>query len=556
MPALDREFEFIIDMRKWSDERREPENKSWLDEIEVEEIAYFSKIDEESGSKIVSYSKENLFAFKEPTLNTTLIGKDYDLYCEHVECSRSWHYLKPHRRCNIDVRRYDIIIGRSLLVNLGMSLYKKTGSFAINAVSFGDGLPVFVSLDKSKKPQRIRPQCLYTESKELPTGTGSDSEDTGSSIGSHSVLLDEDILGHDDFHNYIGARFEAVCTNREKVANNLSFHSFLKRKIGGYRVLLIAEIDCKDGTNSMQPPMNYIELKSRLETGKDEHYMMRYWLQSYLAGVPMIVEGVRDSKGKLLSYEKFETSKIPEIHRGGWCETRILDFLSFILKKIFEAAKKKSGTTVQSKFDGKNRQFTGKFISNHITRIWKRELCKLDAHMDSRKPLKTESAPVFLEQVHVQKDELQFEERGKGIVTCDSVMLQNKGDTCVTYKIKTTDKQSFAVRPNLRGIEAGRSVVVTIMYNGRRPKSSNPRFLLEIARIPEEPPFEPSLFWATCHREEVAKLVLNVEFYTCSAIEMNERDANGDENTVLNGNNNLGSLGSSLTSSTSKKVNG
>ena len=55
------------------------------------------------------------------------------------------------------------------------------------------------------------------------------------------------------------------------------------------------------------------------------------------------------------------------------------------------------------------------------------------------------------------------------------------------------------MRPNLKMVELGESVDVTIIYNGRERAvsvSRRDRFLLEVARVPNMPNLEPEEFWA------------------------------------------------------------
>lgn len=107
-------------------------------------------------------------------------------------------------------------------------------------------------------------------------------------------------------------------------------------------------------------------------------------------------------------------------------------------------------------------------------------------------------------QIRVDKDLFRFAERGEGIASSESLLIENQSNSPITYKMKTTDARRFAVRPNLRVVEAGGCVDVTIVYNGRRRRSSRaPHFQLEVACVPESPSFEPTQFWAA--RKQAAK---------------------------------------------------
>ncbi len=121
--------------------------------------------------------------------------------------------------------------------------------------------------------------------------------------------------------HYRAARFEALCTNRKAVETQSCFYSIMKRRIGRHQVLFCAEIDCKLKAESKEPLSNYVELKCRQlvpEYNYDQFMSkyLRYWLQSHLANVPTIVEGVRDCRGKLVHVNRFETERLPEICKG------------------------------------------------------------------------------------------------------------------------------------------------------------------------------------------------------------------------------------------------
>lgn len=69
---------------------------------------------------------------------------------------------------------------------------------------------------------------------------------------------------------------------------------------------------------------NWVELKTSAEirTQKDEFRFERklhkFWIQSFLLGVPRIIVGFRsnDAEGRLLRVQEFETTKIPAMVRN------------------------------------------------------------------------------------------------------------------------------------------------------------------------------------------------------------------------------------------------
>lgn len=102
--------------------------------------------------------------------------------------------------------------------------------------------------------------------------------------------------------------------------------------------------------DSKPPPptthTNWVELKTSLDpqTPRDlqafERKLLKFWLQSFLLGVPKIIVGFRDHHGTLRRLEELETAKIPGIvkKRGGWDGNVAVNFgaglLGFLRDKI------------------------------------------------------------------------------------------------------------------------------------------------------------------------------------------------------------------------------
>lgn len=149
--------------------------------------------------------------------------------------------------------------------------------------------------------------------------------------------------GKEKMATYWGHKFENLClvphdlpphevqslsVRRETPVNaNSEFDIVVKTKLGKYRFVIGAEIDGVDESGK-----EYIELKTtkQIRNAWDQSIyndkLMKYWLQSYLAGVPKIIVGVRDPKGRLRNFETIETSQIPRTVRGrvAWDPAAIL----------------------------------------------------------------------------------------------------------------------------------------------------------------------------------------------------------------------------------------
>ncbi len=156
------------------------------------------------------------------------------------------------------------------------------------------------------------------------------------------------------------------------------FITFFEREVGRQKLLITSEIDCQFRDEPKKSKSNYVELKCRKDVSVASKYKLkrhvlkysRYWLQSHLVSVPTIVEGVRDSNGKLVQVNVLQTEKLPELcmqHRKdlqmGWNPTKILDFLSFMLTQIYRLCEENAGTTVRLKFDASEKSITSKLLT-------------------------------------------------------------------------------------------------------------------------------------------------------------------------------------------------
>lgn len=75
-------------------------------------------------------------------------------------------------------------------------------------------------------------------------------------------------------------------------------------------------------------PINWVELKTAATPRADrdilkyERKLLKFWIQSFLLGVPKIIVGFRSEKGILQALEELETAKIPSLvkrrGKGTW----------------------------------------------------------------------------------------------------------------------------------------------------------------------------------------------------------------------------------------------
>ncbi|XP_057762806.1 NAD-capped RNA hydrolase DXO1 [Arachis stenosperma] len=137
---------------------------------------------------------------------------------------------------------------------------------------------------------------------------------------------------------YWGYCFESLATEDptrddgegiHHVNANVEFCTVIKTKLGAHRILMGAEMDCCDSTD--EGKNFYVELKTsrELEYHTEEKYerekLLKFWIQSFLAGVPYIVIGFRDDSGRLVRTERLRTKditqrvKMKNYWQGGVC---------------------------------------------------------------------------------------------------------------------------------------------------------------------------------------------------------------------------------------------
>ena len=111
--------------------------------------------------------------------------------------------------------------------------------------------------------------------------------------------------------------------------------------IGKSQLLMAAEIDCKSDGSVAGMAQGYVELKTTKQhrSARDEqifekHKLLKFWLQSFLAGVPTIVVGFRDDDGRVLELKTLETRTIHRSVRpkGYWDPAVCFNFGTAVLE--------------------------------------------------------------------------------------------------------------------------------------------------------------------------------------------------------------------------------
>lgn len=98
--------------------------------------------------------------------------------------------------------------------------------------------------------------------------------------------------------------------------------------------------DCKP--ENRDDPINWVELKTSAELAGEksllryERKLLKFWIQSFLLGVPKIIVGFRSQDGILQRLEELETKNIPGLvkrqGKGTWDGNLCINFTAAFLE--------------------------------------------------------------------------------------------------------------------------------------------------------------------------------------------------------------------------------
>ena len=176
--------------------------------------------------------------------------------------------------------------------------------------------------------------------------------------------------------SYWGYRFERYVTNPASnptminketelaiVNPNEAFVSVLSSKIGSdITLLLAAAMDCRKRDENLDAPDCYVELKtlSCFKTDKqrrnfERYKTLKYWVQSFIVGVPQITCGFRDDDGFISHMKSFSTDELQHRGRRFWDGRKCMSFLEHILTQLVALMQdvNEVDTVVVMSWDGK-----------------------------------------------------------------------------------------------------------------------------------------------------------------------------------------------------------
>ena len=164
--------------------------------------------------------------------------------------------------------------------------------------------------------------------------------------------------------SYFGYRFEALCTGHDPstpIDANDEYVGLFNCKLGDHRLAVAAEIDCVDDSGT------YVELKtnkllaSKRLVGTFERFkMFKFWVQSYLVGLPRVIVGFRD-EDELRKVQAFDTLELPGLAAAGaqgrpsWRPQACLGFADAVLTWLREALDAADGEAYVATYDPEAR---------------------------------------------------------------------------------------------------------------------------------------------------------------------------------------------------------
>ena len=152
---------------------------------------------------------------------------------------------------------------------------------------------------------------------------------------------------------YWGYKFEDYVTSpkdptkrkdiNSPVNNKEAFCSVVRCRLDKNSLVFGAEVDCcvKSGSKTSNPPLNYIELKTsriiendRMQCSFERYKLLKWWAQSFLAGIPKVICGFRNDDGVVKKLKTFTTLEIPSLVAGSqnmWTGSVCLNFCNQLL---------------------------------------------------------------------------------------------------------------------------------------------------------------------------------------------------------------------------------
>ncbi|KAJ2499872.1 decapping endonuclease targeting mRNA [Coemansia sp. RSA 1972] len=164
---------------------------------------------------------------------------------------------------------------------------------------------------------------------------------------------------------YSGYKFETLCMideppetlSREQLDEQIAkqacevvnthseYCTVFRTQLGPHSIISGAEVDCIDRAKPHEfPNRSYRELKTSrcLDSEKarnsfERFKLLKFWAQSFIAGIPVVTVGFRDDEGRLKEVEDIRTQDMPRMVRGKprmWEANVCMNFANQVLQLI------------------------------------------------------------------------------------------------------------------------------------------------------------------------------------------------------------------------------
>ncbi|GIY86648.1 decapping and exoribonuclease protein [Caerostris darwini] len=242
---------------------------------------------------------------------------------EKLDTMLSWILYHQKEVCNnfhvpnSNKPQIDFVCFRGLLTTIGTTIYENKEDWLICATKFKS----MIYLCAFDTDDQIRRREATTEREKLMCSWGY------------------------KFEQYLAADTPVSKPNLSVPVNEKEEYCIvLKGRLDKHTLLYSAEVDGKDplyNNNRDKDPQStqcYSELKtSRIITTERQHInfcrfkLMKWWLQSFLVGIPNVICGFRDDSGIVRKLEIFPIPEIPRMSQNKWSPSSLLNFSSCFL---------------------------------------------------------------------------------------------------------------------------------------------------------------------------------------------------------------------------------
>ncbi|KAI8323844.1 RAI1-domain-containing protein [Martensiomyces pterosporus] len=217
---------------------------------------------------------------------------------------------------------------RGMLTRIFVTPYNTRDSWAMNATRVGNT----IYIEDNVTPEAIAGRMSSSEKHQMLMYSGYKFE-TLCVIDKPPSQLD-------------GSSDPALASRLDTIVDTHSeYCSVFRTRLGSHSIISGAEVDCIDREKPHEFPNRYYrELKTTglLDSPRkvemfERHKLIKFWAQSFIAGIPRVTVGYRDSDGTLRQIEEINTMEMPRRVRNKprmWEASVCMNFADMVLQKI------------------------------------------------------------------------------------------------------------------------------------------------------------------------------------------------------------------------------